>query len=176
MVPAPAVLYCTPSDLDAILSQVGEADRYDDDNSGVLEANEVAVRNTFIAWATARVNMKTAHLYDKQDMGNSVWVNYVTAVIAAYMTCGRRTNPVPATLAQWYKEAMADLDLVHKAQLAIDDIGYRDVAWPAWSNIRSDPSYRLKQARVERKISEQSPTPYIQARDISGEQIVDVYP
>jgi hypothetical protein len=170
----PAILYCDADDVAVLLSIVGEEDRLDDFNTGIVTVIERGYLQKIIGWATTKVNFACAQLYDLTDMANSPWVNGITTIIACQMLCGRRTNPVPGSIGAMYKEAMQDLLLVRTSAVQIPDIGYRDVAWPAWSAVRVDPMYRLYQNRVERRISERSPTPYTQRIDLIGDAIIEL--
>lgn len=172
---APPVVYCDVGDIETILSVAGVTDRGDDEGTGILSAAEQGYIASIIGWASSRVNFRAGHLYNTNDMAMSSWVNYVTAVMAAQMLCGRRSNPVPGSITAMYKECIADLDIVRRGDLQIPDIGYRDVAWPAWSNCRVDPMYRQRQTRVQRQLSEQSAVPYIQNVDTIGQQIIEPY-
>ena len=151
---APARVYCTSDDIAILLSIIGEQDRLDDWNTGVLTPTQQGYMTAIIGWASAKVNFYCAQLYDLSDLATSSWVNGITTIIATQMLCGRRANPVPGSIGAMYKEAMQDLVLVRTSAVQIPDIGYRDVAWPAWSAVRVDPMYRLRQQRIERPISE----------------------
>ena len=184
MAPAanPSVLFCTESDVQAILSIDGEQAALDDDGNGVVDATEQARISLGINYATARIMAYCQGLYDVGDMANSWLVNEWAAILAAYWTRCRRGNPVPESLKELVfgdgseenKGVMGELAAVKKQQLQLDGIGYRNVPWPAWSNVRVDTRYRLRQARVERPISEPTPPQYSQNVDWAAEYTFEI--
>lgn len=168
-------LLCSQADVEMIFSVAGLAARLDDDGSGVVTTDEQAYFTRAANWATGQVRFYTCQLYDDADLASSFMVNYWAAVLTALMIAPRRSNPVPDSLRELAFGAdgrggvMGDLRQVRDQKQQIPDIGYRSVPWPAWSNIRVDPRYRLRQQRVERPISERTPTQYAQQVDWAAE-------
>jgi hypothetical protein len=160
-----AYVYCTESDLQALMSVAGETARLDDDQSGAIDGPEPGYLTNAINWATSKVNMYALALYAAQDLATSYLVNQWTIVLAAQWLSSRRGNPPPGSFADLYKETIEDLKSIRKGENQIPDIGYRDAAWPAWSNVRVDVLRTVQRVLVERSISERTPTPYRQHRD-----------
>jgi hypothetical protein len=178
---AQANLYCSTADVVALLSQLGVDARLDDDGSGSVSGGELAVLTQLVNYATARVKFYCAVHYDDADLATSWLVNEWATVIAAHRLSLRRCNPVPSCLRELMYGAagegarpgdrgvMGDLEDVRAQRAQIPDIGYRNVPWPAWSNVTVDPRYRVRQIRVQRPISERTPTQYGQDADWSSE-------
>lgn len=169
----PSVTYCSEDDLKALLSSVGQENRVDDDSSGTLSSPEQVYLDKARYWAKARVDFYCRLLYRESDLAESWLVNNWAVICGAYWLSCRRGNPPPGSFDDLYKEAVEDMKLVHSGQYQIPDIGLREVAWPAWSNVRVDQLYNLRRVRVQRPISEKSPTPYRQNRDWPGEFILE---
>jgi len=165
---APSVVFCTEADVQAILSVDGELEALDDNADGEIDGPEAGYMTQGINYAAARIMAYCQGLYDVTDMTHSWLVNEWASILAAHYVRCRRGNPVPESLKELVfgdgsennKGVMGELAAVQRQELQLDGIGYRNVPWPAWSNIRVDSRYRLRQARVERPISEQTPTQY----------------
>lgn len=172
-----AVTFCSEADVQDLLSVLGEQAALDDDDNGVIDATEQARVPKFISYATARVMAYCQGLYDPADLANSWLINEVATILVAWMLRGRRGNPVPAQLKELMfgdgkpenRGAMGVLRDIQAMVLQVDGAGYRNAPWPAWSNVRVDCRYRLRQARAERPISEKTPTSYPQNVDWPAE-------
>lgn len=151
------VTYCTPDDLNPLLSEEGVTGRLDDDDDGSIDANEQGYLATAIQWASDKVNFYCLNRYAALDLANSWLVNNWAVLCAGHWLSIRRGNPSPASIADLYKEALKDMEMIRTGAANLPGIGLRTAAWPAWSNIRLDQLYSLRKLRVERPISEQSP-------------------
>jgi len=165
--------YCTQADIEALLSVTGVESRVDDDAGGSLSATETGYITSAIQWATAKVNDFCLALYTAADLATSWVINEVAIVLAAKWLSIRRGNPSPGSIADACKEAMERLEKIRNGGHPLADIGQRNAAWPAWSNVRVDPLNIVKKVRVERPISEPSATPYPQHRDYPSEIFVE---
>src|SRR5260370_36205889 len=103
-------------------------------------------------------------MYKAADLGTDWMVNVWAPLMASGWLGARRGNGVPASIEAMYQDALKDLKQVRAGQYQLD-LCLREPAWPAWSNLRVDPRYRLRQLRVERPISENTPTTYAQNID-----------
>lgn len=174
---APAALttlYCTAPDVEALLSVQGEADFLDDDAAGAVnQAQKDRLMAYALNYATERVNFYCLNLYAASDLASSWLVNQWATIIAARWLASRRVNPVPQSLQEAYEETLKDLELVRTQKVELPSAPTREAAWPAWSNVRVDPFYQVRQVRVERPISERSPVTYPQHRDLASEFIAE---
>ncbi len=153
-----AIQYCSQTDIEALLSTEGMELRLDDDQDSAVSGDELKRLTVYaINWATARVNMYCLGLYDAVDLNTNWMVNFYATVLASRIVAGRRCNPVPESLMKLVDETIADLKEIKSQRVYFNDIGLRNVAWPAWSNLRCDPRYWLRQLRVERPLSEKTP-------------------
>ena len=164
-----STLYCTEEDLQNLLSEEGERLRLDDQGDGYLNALERTALTKAISYATTRVNFYCQPLYATADLSTSWLANEWATIIATRWLCTRRGNPCPDSIQKMYDEALEDLQAVKAGSHQIPDLGYRNVAWPAWSNVTVRPEYHYRKQRVQRPISEQTPTQYPQAPDWQAE-------
>lgn len=173
----PSVVLCTETDVQGLLSTEMEQAQLDDAGVGPGDADQQARISQAIAWGSSKVLACLQPLYDSTDLTTSALVNEWATIASAYWLCSRRGNPVPESVQRMWlgtpgtddKGALGDLIAARKMELQIPDIGYRNPEWPAWSNVRVDPRYRTRQIRVERPISEQTPTQYSQNIDWPSE-------
>jgi hypothetical protein len=176
----PANLYCTEDDIRSWLSDLGVDLRIDDDDSGTVEDDEEAFLTRCLAWGTNQVNKYCVPRYRVQDLAQSYAATLWATIFAAHFLCSRRCNPIPESIQAYafgdskQRGALGDLEDVKKGEMQIWDIGTRNVDWPAWSNVRVDARYRLRQARVQRPISEQTPTEYTQKVDWPSEYSYEI--
>lgn len=168
------ILYCTRADVEAILSQEGVELRLDDDGSGQVASTELARLTTQgINYASSRVNFYCLAKYEASELAKSWLVNEWATIIAARWLCSRRGNSPPESLENLYEQVLEDLKGIRSDEAQIPDIGPRDAAWPAWSNISFDTRYQLRRLRVERPISEQTTPNYPQHRDVAADLSVE---
>ena len=184
----PDDLFCTPDDALSLLSELGLTLRASDAEAppatyAELTDAEKARVTRAITYATERVKLFCCPHYDAADLLTSWLVNEWATVIAAHRLCARRLNPTPQALHElMFGEAhmrvrsggqnrgvMGDLADVRSGAAQIPDVGRRNAPWLAWSNVTVDPRYRLRQIRVQRPISEGTPTQYAQDVDWRAE-------
>lgn len=169
-----ANLYCTKEDIEGLLSELGLQARIDDNNSGTTEDIEATRITQARNYSTAIVKSFCLQHYIDSKLADSWLVNNWSTIIAAYWISARRGNPIPESLQKLYDECLKDLENVKSKKMMIPDIGYRNVDWPAWSNVSVDPRYRIKQIRVQRQTSESTPTQYPQTVDIPSENAKEI--
>jgi phage gp36-like protein len=157
---APAGLGATSLTVNPLTVQVNQGSVAIDSGVNVVEYNRI---NVAINWATSQVKLYCGSKYDDSALASSWTVKRWATIIAAYRLCRRRTNPCPATVEEDYKEAILELKDVQKGNLYIEDVGLRTTECPAWSNVQVDSfGYDLRKVRVQRPISEGTPTQYPQ--------------
>lgn len=165
-----AYTYCSEADIQALLSSDGMIGRVDDDNDGTVDATpEQLYLDKAISWATSRINFYCLPLYTAASLADSWVVNEWCVILACHWLSSRRGNPPPGSFKDLAEQAIKDLELVAAGRFQVPEAGYREAAWPAWSNIRVDILYSLRKVRVERPISDQTPTTYPQTRDRGAE-------
>lgn len=172
---APAHVYATEEDLDALLSEAGTDNRVDDDANSAPASLEAGYLTKALYWATARVNMYALGRYAASDLANSWVVNNWCVVLACHWLSCRRGNPPPGSFDQLKDEVMEDLKAIRAGEADLPEIGLRNAAWPAWSNVRVDCLYRLRKIRVEKPISEKTAQrgPFLQHRDIGADITIE---
>lgn len=164
---AQAHLYCTQIDVEDLISALGVQLRLDDDGSGTVDEDEQRRMTRALNWATAKVKFYALTHYADADLATSHLVNDWATILAAHWLCSTRLNPVPDSIQGLAfgrggndRGVMGDLEDVRAKRAQIPDIGYRNVDWPAWGNVFVDARYRVRQIRVQRPISESTPTQY----------------
>jgi len=151
-------LYTTATDVRTLLSAEGVDASLDDDQSGTVSETEETRLTTYAAnYATSKVNDYCLGRYDAIDLASSWTANEWATIIAARWVRLRRGNPVPKSLQELFEDVMEDLKAVRTKQYDIQDLAERVSSAPKWSNVRVDVRYRLRQIRVQRPISEQTP-------------------
>jgi hypothetical protein len=150
-----SLVYCDQGDVEAVLSYDGVHASLDDDAAGLQLSAEEQERLTTkaVGWATGRVNFYLLGRYPAADLAQSWTVNWWAAVLAAYFLRGRRGNPPPGSVKEWYEESVEDMKAVQAGVLNLPDTGLRNSGWPAWSNVRVDHRYLVRKLRVEEGIS-----------------------
>jgi hypothetical protein len=126
-------------------------------------------------FATTKVNQYCLARYDDSEMVNSWIVNQWAVPLGACWVRRRRGNDVPKSLADDCIAALEDLQAVQAGTMLIADIPLRAAGWPAWSNVTVDTRYRIKKVRVQRPISEKTPTQYSQIIDWNAEFAFEEY-
>jgi hypothetical protein len=159
---APALPYCDESDIQDVLSTIGETGRLDDNDDGTIDPTEQGRVQKAIFYATARVNFYCASRYATADLATCWTINNYATVLACVWLSRRRGNPPPAGLLDLEEEVLTDLKEIRSGDAQLPEIGLRTAAWPAWSNVRIDSLYSLRKVRVQTGVgmSEQTPTPY----------------
>lgn len=174
-IPTQSVLFCTDEDVQDLLTALGVSSRTDDDGSGEPDgADEARVLLKARNVATARVKFHLQPRYEPADLTNNWLVNHWATALAALQVCRRGGQTAPASVEKAAKEALDDLKEVRSGVAHLPDVGTASVDWPAWSNITVDPRYRVRQARVQRGLSERTPTQHGQATDWSSEVIQEI--
>lgn len=175
-------LYTSADDVAALLSALGRDARLDDDFSATLDGDESPFLLQCREWATAQVKFYCQPHYDDAELSASWLANEWATVLAAVRLCSRRLNAVPDSLrALCYGDikgddqgVMGDLRDVRRGRAKIPETARRTPDdGPAWSNVTVDPRYRLRQLRVQRPISEQTPAQYPQTVDWRAEHTLE---
>jgi phage gp36-like protein len=164
----PTYYYCDPGDIQRRLTIAGVKDRTQDYGPGGIFA-EGGVVEDCIFDASEIINFYCFSLYRPEDMVTSAWINRRATDIACYLLEARRGNIPSGIITTIYKQAIEWLESVHRSIYEIPGIPIRATQAPAWSNVRIDQRYPTFRVRVERSISQQSPTPYRQSVDWSSE-------
>lgn len=169
--PSQATLFCSADDVRDILTALGADSRLDDDGGGTPGAVSDRVMSRALNVGTARVLSYLQPRYATADLVNSWAVNEYAARLAALQVCRHGGQAVPASVKEAADEAVEDLKAIKAGDMVIPDVGVASPDWPAWSNITVDPRYRVRQARVQRGMSERTPTQYPQADDLASDVI-----
>lgn len=164
----PSILFCQQSDIEDVLSVDGLSLRLDDNNDGAVDATEQGRVTRSIYYATSRLGMYLSR-YNAADLQQSQVVTEWAAIFATRWLCNRRGNGVPSGIQEAYDEAMLEIKEVQAGRMDLMEVAAREVPWFAWSNCRVSAAYRLRRIRVERPISEKTPTTYPQTRDIQAD-------
>lgn len=137
-----ATVYCTRTEVEAILSSAGVMARLDDGTS-----NSAAQAVAVIEQASETVNIHCCRRYAVAALATSPWVKWATATIAARNACRRRANPVPGAIEQDYDEVMEKLKQILSAQLDLPNIAPAHDETPAVSNYTIDSRFHRSKIR-----------------------------
>ena len=114
---------------------------------------------------TSKVKLYCNARYDDAQLALSGTVLDWATICAAKFLCTRRAQGCPKSILADYEEAIDEMRQVQSGQLYIEDIGTRGADWPSMSNVTVNPGYDGMRARVQRAISEQTPTAFYQFID-----------
>lgn len=170
-----STLYCDADDLAYLASQEGVDLRLDDNEGGTVSAAELVPETRALNYATGRINDFALARYTAADLATSWTVNWWATVIALRYLCARRLNSVNKQLQAMYKEVMEDLQGVKNGSYTLGDTAERVVSSPAYKNIRVPVWYRLRRMRVERPISDSTPTRLPETPDRVADAIGNEY-
>ena len=153
-----ATLYCDLSDIQAILSVEGVADRVDDDPEAVDDAIDDASASIEEYCFPAG--------YTASALSGNRWVTHRCAELAAGELCERRGNGVPAGIAEKAERAEEKLKRVLRGWTMIPGAAKNRTAAPVVSNYqpRLSPVVRAVVER-QRSSSRNQPTDYPQRVD-----------
>lgn len=125
---AVGILYCDLADVQRVLSADGVLLAIDDDPSSWADAASEASRE---------VDVWLLPCHAQADLQASGWVELCTRVVAAWMLCTRRGNPVPPGLQLRYDQYMDRLEAIHAGRLQVPGIPRRRVDVPTMATPRT---------------------------------------
>lgn len=168
-------LYADSAGVNDILGEVGVRLRIDDDQSNAASAAETARLTRLYSIATARVRLYLS-VYSADDLAEDWNVYYWSNVIAAYLLCKRRGNPVPGSLQSLYDETIGILEKLQAGQMVLADVS--QVASPSMSlsNVRLDNRRHTRQLVVEKGISDPIPAKHDQSKDWVSHHVPEYLP
>jgi len=120
---------------------------------------------TAIQYGTAEVKRYCAGRYNASDLVNSWSVNDWATKISAEWICKRCCRPAAESIKEELERVRAELKMVCYGQLQIEDIATRTAAWPFIDAVTVNPAYWIHKARVEKSLSEATPTQFGQYVD-----------
>lgn len=166
-----AGVYCTMGDVEAVLSTEGLTLRMDDDEGGTATDAEIEKSYTvFARWAAARIRMYLGGRYDEAELARSWAVNEFASILTAKRCCMRRGNPVPESIKEAFDETMELLKGIKANEMALEDVPERTSNSPSYRNIRHS-RHTLRRNRVERPISEQTPSQRPVVPDLAADYV-----
>ena len=120
--------YCTIADVQNRLSADGVTYRTDD--------TPPTTYGDVLDEASREIDFYCLARYDEALLASSNWVKHQCAVIAAFLLCERRGNPVPRGIAGKYERTIEKLEKVQLGTVAVPGIVERRTAVPTMSNVR----------------------------------------
>lgn len=152
MPPTLATLYTSLADAQALAGAAGVSLRLDDDQSGVVDATELAyLTGQGCSWATQRVDLYVYQRYVPSTLADSWLVNYWATMILGVWLATRRGNPVPRAWVEPLKQVYEDLMFVKTSVLTIPPPALlRSPPVIMMSNVWVDHRYWVQKLRVER--------------------------
>ena len=114
---------------------------------------------------TSKVKLYCNQRYDDSQLALSGTACDWATIAACKWLASRRAQPCPKSIKADYDEAIEEMKMVQAGQLALEDAGTRGVDWPTVVNVTVNPGYDGMRARVQRNMSEQTPTAFGQFID-----------
>ena len=152
--------YCAIADVQNRLSADGVTYRTDD--------TPPTTYGDVLDEASREIDFYLLARYDGDLLATSDWVKHQCAVIAAFLLCERRGNPVPRGIAGKYERTIAKLEKIQTGtgNVGVPGIVERRTAVPTMSNvrIRLDPAPRTVVER-NRSTTRNRPQDYVQHAD-----------
>jgi hypothetical protein len=153
-----STLYTTQTLIEDVLSSEGVDLRVDDDGDGNVTDEEIARLTTdAVNYATARCNLYLCKRYSTTQLGTDWNVQRWATDIAAVWMCQRRGNPCPESLLKRLGDSMDEMVAVQNGSMDLAEAAERVADLPYFSNGTLDNRYRLRQWRIERPLSDQTP-------------------
>jgi phage gp36-like protein len=131
--------YCTPTDVNLLLSGQGVALRVDDDGNTVVNPSGQTVNeavNDAIEEASTEIDFYCLSKYGAA-LSTSLWVTKQCRVLAAVALSTRRGNPIPEGLVFRYERTIAALESIQTGRVKIPGLAERKTAVPVLSNQRA---------------------------------------
>lgn len=167
-----STLYCEADDVVAFVSQEAADLRLDDDDSQTVNATELTYLATYAAnIATSKINDYALGRYAADQLADSWTARDWAIILASHWLAARRYNAVPKSIVDLRREVLEDLKNLKSGQYMLADISERVVNSPRWKNMRVVDRYRLRKIRVERPISDTTPTRLPEATDLVADMI-----
>lgn len=148
--------WCVIGDVQSILSSAGATACLDDDETGTLSAGESAYGTDMIETAAVEMNASIERQYILADLAGNGWCKRANAILAAYFTSGRRSNPIPQTLADWAATVREYLALVADGRRQIPEATSSLDHGPAVSTFRPE-LWKRQPIRVDTQLSTGTP-------------------
>ena len=163
------------------MSDAGVDLRLDDDDKGYVTSTETSGLVTagdelrlrrIISWSTGIVNTYLTKRYDASELQLSWVVCYWATIAACWRLCKRRMNPNPFQ-AEWeeIQEKMMD---VQTGRMDISEIGERFASIPCVDNFRIDARYHTKMVRLQKSISDKTPSQHVSNTDFVDRVVPDL--
>ena len=166
--------YTDKAEIEDLLSVNGVVLRADDRDRGTLSSTELdRINLNAVNYATGKCNLYLLERYEASILVDSWIVHHWATVIAARWLCKRRGNSVPESLEDEYEEIIEEMQKVKEGELSLGDVAQRESDQPTFSNVTVDTTYDLRQIRVQRPISEQSPSVFPQQRHHPSDYLVE---
>lgn len=134
-----AVLFCTQSDMEYVLSVIGLQLAIDDDRSGTITATpDSTYLADCIAFASAEAVSYISRRYSVASMQQSDALREAVAVRASVRARRHMTNPLPESLSEWSDEVLEWYKNIREMKADLGLIPERSPARPGIINQRMD--------------------------------------
>jgi len=165
-IPVPANIYSDRTGVEIVMGQCGVDSRLNDSETTVISAAEEQTLTTLIYYCSQEIDMFLLNRYPASQLTTSYLVYMWCSVMVAYRLGMRRCGSVPQALQWEYEQTMEKLRQIQIGQMDIGGLQKLSGPGAIWSNVRLDGRFREKQMRVEPNISNSTPTPYPQHKDL----------
>ena len=155
---APNISLTSEAWIHAILGEIAQDARLDDDFSETIAAGEQTHLDDFVIPTATDQALAYLTNYSPSKLATSHWVFYHTTVLAIALLFRRRAEGLPESVQSMLEDTTNQLMMVKRGQMNVPRIARRSNNYPKWSNVEYDPRYPLRKLRVQRPISDKSPT------------------
>ena len=147
--------YCTNTDVQDVLSEVGVINRTDDFPEDELDGAEVTAA---IQAASSRIDAFLRRRYDTSDLSASTWVKWCCAYLSACLLSKRRGNPCPESIGAECAQYVEWLKEIRDGVMDVPEVSPAHDVLPAVSNLTVDARYaRAKVRRVPATSTREAP-------------------
>lgn len=136
-------VYTSAAEMITLLGEDSKDERYDDLTGTNLTTAETEV----FAYGTDIVNQYCAEFYDEVDMVNNLWVRRRATIISVWYL-SQREGEAPLYV-DLYDRTIAELEKIHKQELRIPRLAFRDDFGPGMTNYTIDDRFSHRKIRVD---------------------------
>lgn len=133
-------VYCTKSDVEAAWTPAAVLAAVDDDDSGSLDTNELAILTRAIERSANRMNAALEIRYPLATLLNNAWCRDCNASLAAYLLATRRGTAAPDHIQEQYETYVQDLEEIIANRKCVPQLSANREQSPTVSNFRVEPA------------------------------------
>lgn len=166
---APTYPLTDESSIEDLLSDLGLQYKLDDNSSGAVDPVEDRT-NRAVGVGTSWVMNRLGSRFDPVDMQNNWSCWHWATCKAIHWLCLRRMQVVPAVLTEEIERAEEEMKQIRNGELSLD-IPMTSIMAPGVDNFRLDGRFWQRQLRIQKALSDKTPSLHQENRDLLSEII-----